>query len=147
MTRRTLAASAWTLLVLVLCLLPRKTIDRAPRFTGHWLWDLYLSVPHKDKIIHALLFGIFAWLWARALGGGRRAWAAIIMGGLVLVAVTELGQSLPWIDRSMDILDALADVVGLGLGLGLAAMAQAAGWLGGFPARPVSGRTDPVSTE
>jgi hypothetical protein len=147
MTRRTLAASAWTVVVIVLCLIPRRTLDEVPGLTGHWIWDLYLSIPHKDKVIHASLFCIFAWLWARALGDGRRAWALIILGGLALVAVTELGQSLPWIDRSTDILDALADVVGLALGLGLAMVLLEAGWFGGFPARPVSGRADPVSTE
>jgi hypothetical protein len=147
MTRRAFAASAWTVLVLVLCLIPRRTMDRVPSLTGHWFWDLYRSIPHKDKVIHAFLFCVFAWLWAWALGNGRRAWAAIIAGGLALVIATELGQSLPWIDRSTDILDALADVAGLGLGLGLAAMLLAAGWFGGFPARPVSGRAESDSTE
>lgn len=78
------------------------------------------SIPYQDKILHALSYGLFAWLLARAWAPGlarrpRRERLALVITICLLWGVgDEIHQSfIP--GRSADPLDVLADVVGAGL--------------------------------
>jgi hypothetical protein len=43
----------------------------------------------------------------------------VLVGGLLLAILTEVGQGLPFIDRQTDITDAVADTIGVALGIAL----------------------------
>jgi hypothetical protein len=113
MSRRTTWAVVWTVLVLVACWIPsdRLPIDEG----GSWRW----RVPNADKLVHVAMFAGFGLLWMRARPApGRAAW--VLAGGVALAVVSELGQELPIVNRDADVLDVLADVLGVGLGIVLA---------------------------
>lgn len=98
-------AVAWTLGILVACLIPGSQIT-PPSF-------LPFSI---DKWVHLLMFVGFGALWTTGRLG--RAWTVFWAGTAYGIAIEILQGLLP-IGRSPDVLDALADVVGLGLGIGL----------------------------
>ena len=112
MSSRALLASAWTIVILALCLVP-----------SHWLpvAEAGLSSSQfllpRDKIVHFGMFAILSFLWMRVRP--TRGWTALVsVGGLALAILTELGQGLPMIGRDPDTLDALADAVGTFAGVG-----------------------------
>lgn len=110
MPNRTLPAWLWTAFLLVLCLLPRHlTPERSPV-------PLSANLPHLDKLVHVGLFAVFGLLWARALAPARRGWSVFAIGAMLAVG-TELAQGLVVVDRDPDVLDALADLAGLGAGI------------------------------
>jgi len=90
-------------LVVVLCYLPAPSLPD----TG---------LPHQDKAIHLVAFLAVGLAWR--LGG--RSSRRILALGLVFAAGIELGQALLPTGRTGDVVDALADLAGLGLGLALA---------------------------
>jgi hypothetical protein len=106
-------AVAWTLVILVLCWTPADWLP--VKETEGQGWDL----PHKDKIVHAGMFFVFALLWLEATRGkpGRFAWVAT--AGIALAAITELGQNIPLLRRDGEIADAVADSAGVLIGLWL----------------------------
>lgn len=65
-----------------------------------------------DKPIHALLFGVQAWLWARAvsLNPNRLVW--ICLGTAAYGVLTEVLQSWLTTSRTFDVYDMLADGIG-----------------------------------
>ena len=74
-----------------------------------------LSLQHLfafDKPIHALLFGVQAWLWARAvtLNPNRLVW--ICLGTAAYGVLTEVLQSWLTTSRTFDVFDMLADGIG-----------------------------------
>jgi hypothetical protein len=77
--------------------------------------DVPLAPPGVDKLVHLLLFAALA-VSARWAGIGWSAAAGLLVP---YAAVSELLQGLPQLGRSADVLDWLADVVGILLGLGL----------------------------
>jgi hypothetical protein len=112
MMRRSLLAWLWTLVIFVLCWLPRQYIpgqEKLPR-------PLY--VVNFDKIVHAGIFAVFGFLWMKALDSKRRAWW-IAGWGVVLAIVTELGQENRIVNRDCNLPDGLADSAGVLIGLGL----------------------------
>lgn len=109
MSPRTRLAIAWTLLILVLCWIPRTKMPL--RESG----PSFLPRIHADKIVHCGIFAVFALLWRRASGPGSI--AVIGVSGLALAVITELGQSTSFVGRDADIWDGLADVTGVCLGL------------------------------
>ncbi len=75
------------------------------------------SIPYGDKVIHALLFGLLAYLANRALGFRHLQfrWLQIgSLGVLVLALGEELTQGLNP-HRSLDALDAAADIGGVAI--------------------------------
>lgn len=68
-----------------------------------------------DKVVHAALFAVQAWLATRALqGDGRARWPALV-GTIAFGVVTELQQHLiP--SRAMELGDLAADSLGASLG-------------------------------
>ncbi len=86
----------------------------ADRGQSHLLFDLAHATPHGDKIGHLLLFATLT-LLANAALGYRRLWPGILLGSL-LVLLFALGEELSqaWFpNRTLDLLDALADLMGI----------------------------------
>ena len=96
----------WTVLIVVLCTIPGRSMPTQ---------FLPFSV---DKWVHLGLFLVFGVLWLRARPG--RVWAIFAVGAAFGIGI-ELWQGALPIGRSPDVLDAIADIVGLALGLGLGA--------------------------
>jgi VanZ family protein len=72
-----------------------------------------------DKVIHGGIFLVFSVLWLEALPTWKNRFAWVAVAGLVLAALTELGQNIPAIKRDGEVVDAVADMVGVALGLPL----------------------------
>ena len=81
------------------------------------------SVGQGDKLVHALLYGVQAWLLGRAEPTLATSWrrAALTLGALACLAgLDEWHQR--WVPgRSADVADAAADDVGAATGLALVA--------------------------
>ncbi len=100
----------WTLVILVLCWIPRLILGATETVPKPFL------VPNFDKLIHMGLFAVFAVLWMRVGSSGRRAWW-ILAAGVALAVVTELGQMVPIVNRDCSIGDGVADSLGVIAGL------------------------------
>ena len=97
-------AALWALIIWIGCSLPGDAVP-------------FSSVLFSfDKLVHVGLFAVLGALALRARPG--RGWAILLVGTAFGVAI-ELWQGTPWIGRSADAADALADAVGLAFGLGL----------------------------
>src|SRR5436305_15349121 len=107
MTLRSLLAASWTVVILALCWFPRFLMpvkETGPR---------PFFVPNFDKLVHLGIFAVFAVLWMRVgppIGKSGR----VLLAGLALAAISELGQELPIVSRDANVMDALADAVGVG---------------------------------
>jgi VanZ family protein len=111
-SKRTALAIGWTLLIFVLCWMPKSQMPL--REGGPSL----LPKIHADKIIHVTIFACFAILWRRASGRGSA--LVIAVSGVALAVITELGQSTTLVGRDADVWDGLADTAGVLLGLAIA---------------------------
>lgn len=113
MSSRALVASAWTVVILTLCLVPSDwlPVAEARLSSSHFLQS-------RDKLVHSGMFAILSVLWMRVrpTGGGT---VLVSVSGLALAILTEWGQGLPMIGRTPDRLDALADAVGTFVGVGV----------------------------
>ena len=110
MSPRALLAWSWTLVILVLCWLPRGYFPKDERLPAT------IFVPNFDKLVHMGIFAVFAFLWmrvGRAADHPRR----ILAAGLALAVVSELGQELPIVHRDANIFDLLADSFGVVVGI------------------------------
>lgn len=96
-----------------------------------------------DKIAHAAIFGVLAWLCARPLGGksarcGRRALLRAWLLATLWGALDEWHQS--WVPgRFSDVRDAVADTMGAAVGVllwGCVGAVRAPGWRAGVLAAP-----------
>jgi VanZ family protein len=93
------------------------------------------GVPQADKVVHVVLFAGFGFLWLRALPRG--AGARVVLLGLLLAIVTELGQNHHWVGRDGSVEDGLADLVGALIGV-----LTATTWAKQFPAAPIAAHSD-----
>lgn len=80
------------------------------------------SVARFDKVVHLAMYGVLAWLLARAAAAGRAAIRALAVAVLVAAA---FGAADEWHQRfipgrSMDVDDWLADVSGAVVGASIA---------------------------
>ena len=114
-TRATWRRFAWlgTILVVAACYVP------APEVPGP-------DLPQADKLLHVVAFLGIGLAWRLAGLTARR----VLLVGVMLILVTELGQAVLPTGRSADVFDGLADALGLGLGLLLA------GWTHRWAVRP-----------
>jgi VanZ family protein len=122
-------AILWTAVIFVACWLPRTWMpirEGAPRAR---------RVPHADKVVHAVLFAGFGFLWVRALprGSGVR----VLVLGLLVAVVTELGQNHHWVGRDGSVEDGLADLIGA-----LVGVLSATTWAKRFPPPAAAGSLD-----
>ncbi|AMV39565.1 VanZ family protein [Planctomyces sp. SH-PL62] len=102
------AAIGWTLLIFVLCWMPRTIVDQAGGEGG-------FMIPNLDKVAHSGLFAGFAFLWLKAAPVRKRL-ALVVLAGLAIAVITELGQLMPVVNREADIDDGLFDLLGIALG-------------------------------
>lgn len=72
------------------------------------------SVPHGDKVVHAVLFGAPVLVVGLAKG---RSWPLVAALSVVHAPVSEVIQHVALPSRSGDVMDVVADVVGIGLAL------------------------------
>jgi VanZ family protein len=115
--RWTLYAWAATLVLLGLCLLPKRYVPAGERIGP--------SIPHQDKVVHFVMFGAFGLCWSRAgqplATRPTRLRVALVLGAAAVLAVaTELLQGLDAIHRDPDVFDALADFAGAVAGVAVA---------------------------
>jgi hypothetical protein len=103
-------ASIWTIVILVLCWLPRNLVEEVESGSG------WFEIPDLDKAIHWGIFVVFAVLWLR-LGTSRWRSAWVVLGGLATAAVSEVVQTHPWIGRDGSLADGVTDMIGVLLGL------------------------------
>jgi VanZ family protein len=114
---RLATAILWTIVIMVLCWLPRRAI--------HKLEDesTWFKVPNFDKVVHAGIFVVFSLLWVRVWSSPRqRLWA--IVGGFGLAVLTELGQLVPPVGRDASFADGLTDCAGVLLGIAVAPLLE-----------------------
>lgn len=105
-SRRWLPPVLWAALILVLTSIPAPT--QTPG-----------GVPHLDKLVHLMLYAGLGWFTGRALRTRRPlvlAAAAAVLG--LFGAFDEWHQEM--FNRTPDIVDWVADLIGGSLGLGIA---------------------------
>lgn len=103
-TRTRAVAVGWSLVILALCSVP-----------GHSLPPLEILT--FDKVGHFGMFFLGALIWMRAW---PRSTARVLAGGLAFGALTEIYQGVvPFLGRSPDPYDFVADALGLIAGLAL----------------------------
>jgi hypothetical protein len=98
-------ALLWALLILVLCLMPGRTLPQ-------WDWADLFSL---DKPVHAVLFGVLTVLLGHGFKRTERtgpilAWSVLLSVGYGLA--TEAMQQLQALGRHGDVNDAIANTVG-----------------------------------
>jgi hypothetical protein len=107
---RALMAVLWTIVIMLLCWLPGRVVERVEAGSG------WFKIVNLDKAIHSAIFVIFALLWAR-VGSSRRRFAWIAVGGVIFAAITELGQLIPAVGRDANVRDLIADSTGVLIGI------------------------------
>jgi hypothetical protein len=103
-------ASIWTIVILVLCWLPRDLVEEVESGSG------WFEIPDLDKVVHWGIFVVFAVLWLR-LGTSRWRSAWVVLGGLATAVVSEVVQTHPSIGRDGNVADGVTDMIGVLLGL------------------------------
>ena len=103
------AAVGWTILIAALCWTPGGVVRTVGDETR------LFKIPSFDKFVHAGLFAVFAFLWLKATPAPKR-FPPILLGGLALAVVTELGQLTAFVNRDARLDDALFDMLGVLLG-------------------------------
>ncbi len=101
----------WALLILKLLLSEASALPKFP---------ILFSIPHFDKIIHAILFGVWmaTLLWASAKQfHSYKGWKISLILVVILGTSTEVIQEFALATRQGSILDLVADMVGAVLAL------------------------------
>lgn len=101
----------WSLVILVLCLLPTKDLSKVDAF----------KIPHLDKIAHFglfFLFAVFFYGWLLVAFAEHKKWNVL----WTLLLVASYGFVIEWLQenyfsRSGDFLDWVADMIGGGFGV------------------------------
>jgi hypothetical protein len=107
---RSWLAWSWTLVILGVCWFPGRFLplkEEAPR---------PFFIPQLDKMIHCGIFLLFAALWMRVGEPAGRA-VRVLLLGLALAVVSELGQEMPLVRRDASWMDGGADLLGIALGV------------------------------
>jgi hypothetical protein len=135
MTRRTLIALAWTVLILAACLTPPEWLPFQEEASG------LKEVPSSDKGVHFGLFAVHSVLWM-GVGPPAGRVARTLIGGLALTTGSELGQGLEIVHRDPNLADGLADALGVIAGIGAALVPWRRLWAR-RSSRPTPTGTDP----
>ncbi|WP_435007527.1 VanZ family protein [Tundrisphaera lichenicola] len=110
MTFRSFLAGSWTLVILGLCWFPRSLMPVEESTNRSFV------IPHFDKLVHLGIFAVFAFLWMTAARSPRRVvW--VLAAGVAMAIISEMGQELPIVDRDANLMDGVADTLGVGLGV------------------------------
>jgi hypothetical protein len=126
MAFRLTMASLWTIVILVLCWMPREWVEEVEDSSG------WLAIPDLDKVVHWGIFVVFAVLWLR-LGSSRWRYLWVGLGGLAVAVVSEIVQTVPWIGRDGSLDDAITDMIGTLMGMVVARWVEP--WLRRWEAR------------
>jgi len=110
---RRVIAIVWTVVIMVLCWLPHTIVKEVEDESS------FFKIPNLDKLIHISIFVLFSILWTR-VWSSRRAYLWIMLGGIALGLITEIGQSVPIVNRDTNLGDMAADVVAVLVGLAVA---------------------------
>ncbi|KAF5066251.1 VanZ like family protein [anaerobic digester metagenome] len=112
-TKNFLPSILWTVVILVLTLLPGNYIPRVGSF-----WNLF----SPDKLIHVFLFSVLALLlfsgfFKQYPGRSKRYITGMVLAFSILLAIiTELLQAMLPLGRSGNVYDTIADFAGISLG-------------------------------
>ena len=87
--------------------------EKNPQYEPKW-W--IFTLPHFDKVIHCGIFTIWTILFYLFYSSFLRKTTALFILLFSLTWITELGQFLFTQTRSFDLLDIVADLVGITLG-------------------------------
>ena len=112
---RTWIAWLWTILICAACWTPKAMMPKEEEVSVPFL------IPNFDKLVHFALFAGFAFLW---LFAGRVKLRWVLVSGIALTALTEIGQLAPIVNRDATWPDAGADLLGLLGGIGLATLGR-----------------------
>jgi VanZ family protein len=110
MSPRAVLAWLWTLVILLLCWIPRVHLPKNERIPG------FFAFVHVDKFVHMGIFLVWSYLWmkvAQPPHQGRR----VFLVGVGLAILSELGQMMPFVHRDAGIADGLADILGVAVGM------------------------------
>lgn len=112
-------AIGWTIIIILLTLLPASDIPATP----------FSRIPHFDKLVHAGIFGLFVILWYSALFKAFSATrspeqfqpitllAGTILAAIILGLLIEIVQKdWKFIQRDFEWYDWLADILGAFVG-------------------------------
>jgi VanZ family protein len=106
---------AWAAVIVAVTLAPARTLPSAP------------LLPGMDKLVHAALFGILAWLALQARARDRAAYVPV---WLLILGLATFAAADEWLQhfvpgRSADWMDWLADMAGVLMAVRLSGMAPA----------------------
>jgi VanZ family protein len=110
MSRRALLAWCWTLVIMALCWTPRVYLGVDERIHRPF------SITNLDKAVHLGIFAVFSFSWMRVESPRFRA-GRILIAGLALAVITELGQETPFVNRDATLGDCVADGLGVVVGI------------------------------
>ena len=107
-------AVIWTLMIMVLCWLPKNLVND-DRGESPWF-----EIPHLDKVVHFALFRHFSHPLGFECGrsGGRSRWSSCRASGWPLL--TEFVQFCRSIGRDASVADVVTDVLGVLIGIAVA---------------------------
>lgn len=108
-TVRLLLGLAVTAGVVAVCLCPASWLPTPRQISS-------VENMNLDKLVHFSMYATFGLAWMLAMPNGTpvRAWGArVIAAGAALAIGTELAQGIPAISRDPDVLDCLANFLGL----------------------------------
>jgi aminopeptidase YwaD len=109
--KNTYPAFLWAAVILALTLSPAPELPQVK----------WITIPHADKIVHAVLFGVLYILLMRGLMKQRApdVYSRYVLWTIVIVilygAATEILQAILPTGRDADVMDWLADCAGTGL--------------------------------
>lgn len=109
MKRLTWIAWGWTLFILLACWFPANHLPIREATDGS-LWKL--KIPHFDKVVHFGFFAVFAILWLQ-VKSTRVTFTRVLLAGLGLALISEVGQAHPYVGRDAGLDDVVADLLGL----------------------------------
>ena len=97
----------WTLLIFILLIIPQEDIPG----------DDIFSITDFDKLVHAVLFGVFVWLWANWYRGRGKVQVRNTVTVIITITACIYGIAMEFFqkyftNRQFDDGDILADIIG-----------------------------------
>jgi VanZ like family len=106
---RIAAAVVWTLVIVTLCWTPGAVVHKLE-------YGSFFQLPNLDKVVHGSIFIVWSILCYRVAPSRRMTWI-VILGGVALGVLTEVGQLMPSVGRDCEFYDMVIDCVGAVIGV------------------------------